>query len=37
MRTWIDYWNSDHAIYVNARHRLLHAEEVRPENEGLTW
>ena len=28
MRSWIDYWNSDHAIYVNARHRALHAEAV---------
>jgi SAM-dependent methyltransferase len=28
MRTWIDYWNSDHAIYVNGRHRILHAEGI---------
>ncbi len=28
MRTWIDYWNSNHAIYVNARHRACHAEGI---------
>lgn len=22
--SWRDYWNTDHPIYVNARHRLLH-------------
>ncbi|MEZ5844689.1 MAG: class I SAM-dependent methyltransferase [Hyphomicrobiaceae bacterium] len=25
MRSWIDYWDSDHAIYVNARHKAAHA------------
>jgi ubiquinone/menaquinone biosynthesis C-methylase UbiE len=25
MATWIDYWNSDHPIYVSDRHKLLHA------------
>lgn len=24
LRTWIDYWNTDTPIYVNARHRTLH-------------
>jgi SAM-dependent methyltransferase len=23
--SWIDYWNSDHPIYVNDRHKALHA------------
>ena len=23
---WREYWNTDHPIYVNARHRLLHYE-----------
>jgi SAM-dependent methyltransferase len=25
MASWVDYWNSDHPIYVNARHKALHA------------
>jgi SAM-dependent methyltransferase len=25
MASWIDYWNSDHPIYVNDRHKALHA------------
>jgi SAM-dependent methyltransferase len=25
MPSWIDYWNSDHPIYVNDRHKALHA------------
>ena len=25
MPSWIDYWNSDHPIYVNDRHKILHA------------
>ena len=25
MTSWIDYWNSDHPIYVNDRHKALHA------------
>jgi SAM-dependent methyltransferase len=25
MTSWVDYWNSDHPIYVNDRHKLLHA------------
>jgi SAM-dependent methyltransferase len=29
MKSWIDYWNSDHPIYVNDRHKALHAEAVR--------
>ena len=28
MKSWVDYWNSDHAIYVNERHKTLHAEAV---------
>jgi ubiquinone/menaquinone biosynthesis C-methylase UbiE len=28
MKSWIDFWNSDHAIYVNDRHKALHAEAV---------
>jgi len=28
MRSWIEFWNSPHAIYVNERHRRLHAEAV---------
>lgn len=25
MRNWIEFWDSDHAIYVNARHKTAHA------------
>lgn len=25
MTSWVDYWNSDHTIYVNGRHKVLHA------------
>jgi SAM-dependent methyltransferase len=28
MRSWIDFWNDDHAIYVNDRHKALHAERI---------
>jgi SAM-dependent methyltransferase len=28
MKSWVDYWNSDHPIYVNERHKRLHAEAV---------
>lgn len=28
MKSWIDFWNAEHAIYVNARHKQLHAEAV---------
>jgi SAM-dependent methyltransferase len=28
MKSWIDYWNSDHPIYVNDRHKSLHATAV---------
>jgi len=24
MKSWIDYWNGDHPIYVNERHKALH-------------
>ena len=27
-KSWVDYWNSDHPIYVNDRHKQLHAEAV---------
>ncbi|MGL4634382.1 MAG: class I SAM-dependent methyltransferase [Beijerinckiaceae bacterium] len=25
MPSWVDYWNSDHPIYVSERHKVLHA------------
>ena len=28
MKSWIDFWNAEHSIYVNARHKQLHAEAV---------
>jgi SAM-dependent methyltransferase len=28
MRSWIDFWNADHSIYVNERHKRLHAEAI---------
>ncbi len=28
MKSWIDYWNSDHAIYVSERHKQLHAAAI---------
>ncbi len=28
MRNWIDFWNADHAIYVNAKHKALHADAI---------
>ncbi len=28
MRSWIDYWNTDTPIYVNARHKQLHYQGV---------
>jgi SAM-dependent methyltransferase len=28
MRSWIEYWDSPHAIYVNERHKALHAADV---------
>jgi SAM-dependent methyltransferase len=28
MPSWIDYWNADHPIYVNDRHKALHARGV---------
>lgn len=28
MKSWVDFWNSDHAIYVNDRHKQLHAAAV---------
>ena len=28
MRSWVDFWNAEHTIYVNARHKQLHAGRV---------
>lgn len=28
MKSWVDYWNGEHAIYVNERHKQLHASAV---------
>jgi SAM-dependent methyltransferase len=28
MRSWIDFWNAEHSIYVNDRHKKLHAEAI---------
>jgi SAM-dependent methyltransferase len=28
MRSWVDFWNDEHAIYVNERHKALHAKQV---------
>jgi SAM-dependent methyltransferase len=28
IKSWVDYWNSDHSIYVSDRHRSLHASAV---------
>ena len=28
MKSWIEFWDSDHAVYVNDRHKLLHACQV---------
>ena len=28
MKSWIDFWNAEHSIYVNDRHKQLHAEAV---------
>lgn len=28
MRSWIDFWNAEHSIYVNERHKQLHARNV---------
>lgn len=28
MRSWVEFWDSEHAIYVNARHKQVHAEAV---------
>jgi ubiquinone/menaquinone biosynthesis C-methylase UbiE len=28
MTSWVDYWNSDHPIYVNDRHKTLHANGI---------
>jgi ubiquinone/menaquinone biosynthesis C-methylase UbiE len=28
MRSWVDFWNAEHSIYVNERHKRLHAEAI---------
>jgi SAM-dependent methyltransferase len=28
VKSWVEFWDSDHAIYVNERHKLLHARAV---------
>jgi SAM-dependent methyltransferase len=28
MKSWVEFWDSEHAIYVNERHKLLHARTV---------
>jgi ubiquinone/menaquinone biosynthesis C-methylase UbiE len=28
MKSWVDFWDGEHAIYVNERHKLLHAQVV---------
>jgi hypothetical protein len=28
---WISFWNSDHPIYVNARHRDVHYRGIAEE------
>ena len=28
MATWLDFWDSDHSIYVSERHRQAHADEI---------
>lgn len=28
MKSWVDYWDSDHAIYVSERHKQLHADAI---------
>ena len=33
--SWREFWNGEHAIYVNARHRLLHFEAIAKDVAGL--
>lgn len=35
MKSWIDFWNSDTPIYVNARHKSLHYEAIARDMAGL--
>jgi len=28
MKSWVEFWDGEHAIYVNERHKLLHAQTV---------
>src|SRR5262245_9686650 len=28
MRSWVEFWDSEHSIYVNERHKQLHARKV---------
>jgi len=31
MSDWVSYWDSDHPIYVNARHRDVHYRAIAEE------
>lgn len=35
MTSWIDYWNGDHPIYVNERHKVLHYRLLARDLAGL--
>ena len=35
VRSWIDYWNTDTPIYVNARHKQLHYQAIARDIRGL--
>ena len=28
VKSWVEFWDSEHAIYVSERHKQLHAEAV---------
>ena len=28
MRSWVDFWNAEHSIYVSERHKRLHAQNI---------
>lgn len=31
MRSWVDFWNAEHSIYVNERHKQLHAANIEAD------
>ena len=33
MKSWVDFWNAEHAIYVNDRHKQLHAANIERDFE----